>query len=356
MHFAKYKRGAVGHMLCHYDRTAAGHSSDIDVNRSFDNYNLCDSKEKGIDRLRACVGNNEIKGWAKCQQRADVNVLCDWVVTMPKDLAAEYEKDFFANCYEYLANKYGVNDRKNIVSAFVHKDEATPHMHFAFVPLVADKRKNRYKVSAKEAVTLADLRSIHKNMQEYLCEKLGVQVNLLNGATKDGNKQVKQLKAETAAKVSAAKEAAAAAEEIVASVDRRAAFVPASTPSVLARLFGAKTEPAKVELSPAAYKKLRETAKNGAESFAKLAQARDNAELVQMLNEEVSELRQQLKYKDQRIEQLLKVEDKYKRIEKKIGREQLDKILYSSKVQQQQKPSPKTNAYAKTRDRSDYSR
>ena len=182
-----------------------------------------------------------------------------------------------------------------------------------------------------------------------------------------GEKRLAELKAETAAKVSAAKEAAAAAEEIVASVDRRAAFVPASTPSVLARLFGAKTEPAKVELSPAAYKKLRETAKNGAESCVKLTQARDNTELVQMLNEEVSELRQQfndevcqlrqqLREKDQMIEQLLPYVDKFRRLEKKIGREQLDKLLYSSQVQQQPRPVPKTNAHAKTRDRSDFSR
>lgn len=366
MHYAKYKRGAVGHMLRHYDRTAAGHTSEIDVNRSFDNYNLCTGAGTGLERLRACVGVGGNKGWAKCQQRSDVNALCDWVVTMPKDLPPEYEERFFKAAYNYLANRFGVENGKNIVSAFVHKDEVTPHMHFAFVPVVADKRKNRYKVSAKEAVTLADLRSIHKNMQEYLCEKLGVQVNLLNGATKDGNKLVKELKAETAAKVSAAKEAAAAVEEIVASVDRRAAFVPASTPSVLARLFGAKTEPAKVELSPAAYKKLRETAKNGAESCVKLTQARDNTELVQMLNEEVSELRQQfndevcqlrqqLREKDQMIEQLLKIESQYKRIEKKLGREQLAKILYASQLQEQKKPiQPKS--HTKIRGSSDYSR
>ena len=373
MHYAKYKRGAVGHMLRHYDRTAAGHSSDIDVNRSFDNYNLCEGAGTGLERLRACVGYDGNKGWAKCQQRSDVNALCDWVVTVPKDLPPEYEERFFKAAYNYLANRFGVENGKNIVSAFVHKDEVTPHMHFAFVPVVADKKRDRYKVSAKEAVTVADLRTIHKSMQQALTHELGVAVNLLNGATKFGNRTVAQLKAVTAAKEASAKEFSAAANELVASVDRRAVHVSATTPSLLGRLFGDKPEPAKVELAPAVYDELKAAAVEGAKAGLRLSRLNNNSSAVEKLNERVQEqeqliydiesqalarekeLQKQLKEKDQRIEQLLKVEEQYKRIVRKLGQEQLNKILYSSQLQEQKKPI-QTKAHIKTRGSSDYTR
>ena len=68
-----------------------------------------------------------------------MNVLCSWVVTVPKDVPeAEYEK-FFHATYDFLEKRYG---RENVVSAYVHMDEITPHMHFAFVPVVYDKRKS----------------------------------------------------------------------------------------------------------------------------------------------------------------------------------------------------------------------
>ena len=355
MHYEKYKHISAGPLLRHYDRTGTARNSDVDESRSHLNYNLCEGDGSALERLRACVGvPGKSKGWAKLQNRADVNTLCDWAVTMPQDLPREYEQRFFKHAYNYLAARFGVNNGANILSAYVHKDEATPHMHFAFVPLALDKKRNKYKVCAKEAVTLADLCTIHREMQEYLSAKLGVTVNLLNGNTKDGNKSVKQLKSESSEKLAAAQEVAAAAEEIVASIDSKAVFCPATTPTRLGRLFGVEPEAAKIEISPAAYKKLRETAKTGAENSIKLSQVHDNAELVQMLNEKVFELRQQLREKDQRIKQLLAVEDKYKRIEKKLGLEQLNKILFTSQLQQRKPLQPK--AHVKTRDSSDYSR
>ena len=53
-------------------------------------------------------------------------------------------------------------------------------MHFAFVPVVVDRKRNGWKLSAKEAITRADLQHIHEQMQEQLTHELGVPVNLLN--------------------------------------------------------------------------------------------------------------------------------------------------------------------------------
>lgn len=122
-------------------------------------------------------------------KRADVNVMCSWVVTMPqayyeacggsetlKNAASPYTRDnvhniteFFKQSLKFISDRYGA---ENMVSAYVHLDETTPHMHVAFVPVVYDKSKKKYKVSAKERITRADLQSFHKDFSKYLNKAL----------------------------------------------------------------------------------------------------------------------------------------------------------------------------------------
>ncbi|WP_273706947.1 plasmid recombination protein, partial [Leuconostoc mesenteroides] len=50
----------------------------------------------------------------------------------------------------------------------VHYDETTPHLHYAFVPVVFDDKKSRYKVSAKEVLTRHDLQTFHDDLDQHL--------------------------------------------------------------------------------------------------------------------------------------------------------------------------------------------
>lgn len=188
-HVEKYKASALGHMLAHYDRSAPA-NKDIDKSRTEQNYNL--APERG-DLLKFI--NARLADGVKVQRRDDVIKLCDWVVTMPRDLPAEKEQAFFANTYDFLVNKYG---EKNVVSAYVHKDESTPHMHFAWLPIVQEKKNKKRlgqeKLSAKECITRSDLQKFHQQLQTYLEQKLNCQVKILNEATKDGNKSIADLK------------------------------------------------------------------------------------------------------------------------------------------------------------------
>lgn len=190
-HVEKYKASALGHMLAHYNRTSPA-NKDIDKSRTEENYNLAPMRGDLISFVNAKC--SEIK----CQKRSDVIKLCDWVITLPKDLPPEKESIFFSSTYNFLVNRYGVHGDSNIVSAFVHKDESQPHMHFAFIP-IAEERKNKkklgqLKVCAKEVITKADLQTFHENLQDYLEAKLNCQVKILNEATKDGNKSIADLK------------------------------------------------------------------------------------------------------------------------------------------------------------------
>lgn len=190
-HVEKYKASALGHMLAHYNRTSPA-NKDIDKSRTKENYNLAPMRGDLISFINAKC--SEIK----CQKRNDVIKLCDWVITMPRDLPPEKESIFFSSTYNFLVNRYGVHGDSNIVSAFVHKDESQPHMHFAFIPIAAEKKNKKklgeLKVCAKEVITKADLQTFHENLQDYLEAKLNCQVNVINEATKDGNKSIADLK------------------------------------------------------------------------------------------------------------------------------------------------------------------
>lgn len=188
-HVEKYKASALGHMLAHYNRSTPA-NKDIDSSRTAQNYNLAPERGDLLKFINARLADD-----VKVQQRADVIKLCDWVVTMPKDLPAEKEQAFFVNTYDFLVNKYG---EKNVVSAYVHKDESTPHMHFAWLPIVKEKKNKKRlgqeKLSAKECITRSDLQNFHQQLQSYLEAKLNCQVKILNEATKDGNKSIADLK------------------------------------------------------------------------------------------------------------------------------------------------------------------
>lgn len=191
MHVTKYGKGTLGHMLGHYDRSKEGLGENIDPDRTAQNYNLAveDQPLKQLDFVHKRLSE------VRCLKRKDVNVLCDWVITMPKDLAEKYREPFFKAAYAFFANKYG---HKNVVSAYVHMDEAQPHMHFAFVPVVKDQKRDGWKLSAKEAITRADLQHIHEQVQGYITQALDVQVNLLNEMTVNGNRSIVELKQGTA--------------------------------------------------------------------------------------------------------------------------------------------------------------
>jgi predicted nucleic acid-binding Zn-ribbon protein len=77
-------------------------------------------------------------------------------------------------------------------------DEVTPHIHFAFVPIVRDKKKDILKVSAKEAVNRYELQRFHGDLSGYMENIFGRDIGILNEATKEGNKAIDVLKRGTA--------------------------------------------------------------------------------------------------------------------------------------------------------------
>lgn len=230
-HCMKHTKASCGHMFAHFDRKAEHISNEnVDRTRSHLNYNLAahQQMEQGEFVRQRC---SEVR----CQNRKDVNVMVSWIVTAPKDLPQQAEPAFFQAAYDFLENRYG---RSNVVSAYVHMDEVTPHMHFAFVPVTQDRKRGGYKVSAKEVITRRDLQTFHTDLSNFLEQQLGFPVNVLNDATKEGNRSIEQLKRQSAAEQVAA--ASAQAAQIVSDAQEKATALNDSLIAVRAE-YDAKT-------------------------------------------------------------------------------------------------------------------
>ncbi len=207
----KYKQAAVGHMLQHYDRRTGDNvkraNQDIDPAKTHLNYDLHSGQTADSART------NDQQEWLKKRlsevkhrdfTKFDDNLFCDWVITLPADVPKGREADFFKAVYDFCCDRY---DKKNVISAWVHMDEITPHMHFAFVPVKIDK-DGKERLCAKEVISRFELQKFHPKLQEYVENRLGQSVSILNGATAGGNLSIIELKTRAAlnemAKVKAA--------------------------------------------------------------------------------------------------------------------------------------------------------
>lgn len=184
-------------MFAHYERAKDVNgdyikfkNQDIDTEKTDQNYNL--APDRGMSQMDYAKQRcSEVQ----CLKRKDLNVMCSWVVTAPKTLPKQDEREFFEQTYKFLENRYGA---KNVISAHVHMDEISPHMHFSFVPVTYDKNKDIEKVNAKEKVSRADLQTFHKDLEKALERHFGREVGILNEATKEGDKCIEELKRGTA--------------------------------------------------------------------------------------------------------------------------------------------------------------
>lgn len=186
-HLEKYTAAATGHMLAHYDRTHSSSTSNIDESRTAMNYDLAETDQP----LHALDFLHKRMSEIKVLKRANVNVMCDWVITAPESLTPEELPLFFSECYKFLTERYG---KENVITAPVHMDETSPHIHYAFVPVVTDKKKGIPKLSAKERITRKDLNTFHQDLTKHMTAVFGRDIGILNGATVVGNKTIKQLK------------------------------------------------------------------------------------------------------------------------------------------------------------------
>ncbi len=195
-HYEKFSKQGLGHIFLHFRR---GYTIDkdgnkkyvnfgnkeIDTSKSHLNYNL-NINENGLPANqqkqfeRIMQGKTLPEGYTlTVNNRKDLKVLCSWVVSLPDDVQPKDEDRFFKAVYDHLKSKY-----PHCVSAFVHKDESIKgkhHLHFAFVPVFYDEKKDIYKISANELVNRTELKSFHNDLSKAVETVLGYSTSIMTG-------------------------------------------------------------------------------------------------------------------------------------------------------------------------------
>ena len=156
----KLTRSQAQGICVHNDRKAKNHSNkEIDTERTPLNYYLKKNElnyVKEFDRLKE---QNDLKG----QIRSNSIIICEMIFTSDEaffnKIGIEETKRYFKESYEFICNykrssvsgdssklftesSQGASSRnknlgeKNIISAVVHLDEGTPHMHLVYIPVI----------------------------------------------------------------------------------------------------------------------------------------------------------------------------------------------------------------------------
>ena len=144
LRFAKYKGPEIGHIESHNERTKEKYASnpDVDTSRSHLNFHLVTPQRKYRAEAEKQIAE------AGCRTRSDsVRVVEALVTASPEFFKGKKKGEIKAFFQEALGFIQEHQDPKTIISAVVHMDEKTPHMHLCFIPLTADGR-----LSAKEIV------------------------------------------------------------------------------------------------------------------------------------------------------------------------------------------------------------
>ena len=141
LRFAKHKGGASKALSAHHERTKDNYASNpnIDLSRTAQNFHLVTPRWSYEQEIKHRIQT------AGCRVRKDSVKFVDTLVTVSPEFAKAHEAEmpeYFRRAFDFLKMRVGED---NIISAVVHMDEKTPHMHLCFVPLTRDKR-----LSAKE--------------------------------------------------------------------------------------------------------------------------------------------------------------------------------------------------------------
>ncbi len=162
LHMDKFKKDAIRGIQSHNRRERESHSNpDIDYSRSVGNYDL---HESASDSYAQAIQNRIDDLLMVKAVRKDAVHLCGLIVSSDKSfftrMGKEETRRFFEEAAAYLTDFVG---KENVISAMIHMDEKTPHMHFLHVPVTPDGR-----LSANCIYTRASLKKLQTDLPGYL--------------------------------------------------------------------------------------------------------------------------------------------------------------------------------------------
>lgn len=137
LRFAKHKGNPASALEAHHERVKEQYNSnpDIDTDRSSLNFHIIEPTGRYFHQIQKRITESE------CRTRKDSTRFVDTLITASPeffvDKSTDEIREFFKTTTDFLKERL---EEKNIISAIVHMDERTPHLHLVFVPLTKDKR------------------------------------------------------------------------------------------------------------------------------------------------------------------------------------------------------------------------
>mgnify|MGYP001027323616 FL=1 len=129
----------------HNERKTKNHiNKNIDSSKTELNYYLKKNELSYIKEFDRIKEKYDLKG----QIRSNSNIMCEMVFTSDQKFFAkigyEESKRYFEESYKFICEYKNLGEQ-NIISAVVHMDEDTPHMHLLFIPVIhtTDKQGNK---------------------------------------------------------------------------------------------------------------------------------------------------------------------------------------------------------------------
>lgn len=149
-------------------------NDEINLSETYKNYDLILSDLNLYQRVKKRI--DDVREFSRIQRNSVV--MYSNVITVNKKQYKQWgenkTKEYFKSVTEYFQKEFG---EENVVSAKVHLDETTPHMHLHFVPVSNDN-----KLQARKVMTPARINKIHSEIPQFLKEK-GFDVVRGKGAT-----------------------------------------------------------------------------------------------------------------------------------------------------------------------------
>lgn len=166
-HMEKYKRQDVTPVEKENERDEnyKGSNPQIDSERTSGNYHIFYPQGKYIDIINKRLSTLTLKR----KIRSDAILMNSFVIGSDgeffKGMRAWEQRAFFEDCAHFFMDKYGF---ENMLSAVVHVDETTLHMHLNFVPI------NDGRLSSKSLFDRQKLAELQTELWEQVGKKYGL--------------------------------------------------------------------------------------------------------------------------------------------------------------------------------------
>ena len=184
---ANYKKDNLAGLYKHNERKNTNYSNkDINKNNSIKNYSIKQCNTTYLNAIKILQKENNLQG----RIIKTTNVACELVITSDKEffenIGEEETKRYFQTAYSFVANYKDLGE-KYILSAKVHLDESTPHLHLVFVPVIhkLDNKSGKQidKIACSEYWKGKDsYRQLQDNFYKYITEN---GFNLERGKTRE---------------------------------------------------------------------------------------------------------------------------------------------------------------------------